>query len=143
MAEKKPTHVVKINLPGGAVSPGPQLGSSLGPTGVNMGAFVKQFNDATADKKGMIIPTIINVYADRSFSFITKTPPAAFLILKAANLQKASAKPNKEKVGSIKKSQVREIAEIKMPDLTANDIEAAMSMIEGTARSMGITVVED
>ena len=118
MAEKKPTTVVKINLPGGTVTAGPPLGSSLGPTGVNLGAFVKQFNEATANQKGVIIPTIINIYADRSFTFVTK-------------------------VGSITKSQAREIAEQKMADLNANDIESATSMIEGSARSMGITVVDD
>ena len=143
MAEKKPTTVVKINLPGGTVTAGPPLGSSLGPTGVNLGAFVKQFNEATANQKSVIIPTIINIYADRSFTFVTKTPPAAFLIKKAAGVQKASGKPNKEKVGSITKSQAREIAEQKMADLNANDIESATSMIEGSARSMGITVVDD
>ncbi len=143
MAEKKPTVVVKINLPGGTVTAGPPLGSSLGPTGVNLGAFVKQFNEATASQKGVIIPTIIKVYADRSFSFVTKTPPATYLIKKAAGVQKGSGKPNSEKVGSITKSQAREIAQQKLPDLNANDIEAATSIIEGSARSMGITVVDD
>lgn len=143
MAEKKPTKVVKINLPGGVVTAGPPLGSSLGPTGVNLGAFVKQFNEATANQKGVIIPTIINIYADRSFTFTLKTPPAAYLILKAAGIQKGSGKPNKEKVGSITKAQAREIAQQKMADLNANDIEAATTMIEGSARSMGITVIDE
>ncbi len=143
MAEKKPTKVVKINLPGGTVTAGPPLGSSLGPTGVNLGAFVKQFNEATANQKGVIIPTIINIYADRSFSFTLKTPPAAYLIKKAAGVSKASGKPNKEKVGSITKAQAREIAQQKMADLTANDLDAATTMIEGSAKSMGITVVDE
>ena len=137
---KKITAVVKLQLPAGKATPGPPVGSSLGPQGINIAAFVKDFNAKTEKQVGMIIPVIITIYADRSFTFIMKTPPAPVLILKAAGLEKASGVPNKQKVGKITKEQCKEIATIKMPDLNAGSLEAAMSMIAGTARSMGITV---
>ncbi len=139
---KKVEGYIKLQIPAGKATPAPPVGPALGQHGVNIVEFTKQFNARTADKGDTIIPVVITVYADRSFSFITKTPPAAVLIKKAAKLQKASGVPNKNKVGSITKAQVREIAETKMPDLNAASIEAAMSMIEGTARSMGITISE-
>ncbi len=139
---KKVTGYIKLQIPAGKATPAPPVGPALGQHGVNIVEFTKQFNARTADKGDLIIPVVITVYADRSFSFITKTPPAAVLIKKAAGLAKASGVPNKEKVGSITKDQVKEIAEMKMPDLNAASLEAAMSMIEGTARSMGITVAE-
>ncbi len=142
MAEKKIGAVVKLQLPAGKATPGPPVGSSLGPHGINIAAFTKEFNDKTASQAGLIIPVVITIYQDRSFSFVLKTPPAAVLIKKAVGLDKGSAKPNSVKVGSITKAQVREIAELKMPDLNAGSIEAAMSMIEGAARSMGVTVTE-
>lgn len=137
---KKVEGYIKLQIPAGKATPAPPVGPALGQHGVNIVEFTKQFNARTADKGDTIIPVIITVYADRSFSFVTKTPPAAVLIKKAAKVQKASGVPNKNKVGSITKAQVREIAETKMPDLNAGSIESAMSMIEGTARSMGITV---
>ena len=139
---KKVEGYIKLQIPAGKATPAPPVGPALGQHGVNIVEFTKQFNAKTADKGDTIIPVVITVYADRSFSFITKTPPAAVLIKKAAKVQKASGVPNKNKVGSITKAQVREIAETKMPDLNAASIEAAMSMIEGTARSMGITISE-
>ena len=139
---KKVEGYIKLQIPAGKAAPAPPVGPALGQHGVNIVEFTKQFNARTADKGDTIIPVVITVYADRSFSFITKTPPAAVLIKKAAKVQKASGVPNKNKVGSITKAQVREIAETKMPDLNAASIEAAMSMIEGTARSMGITISE-
>ena len=139
---KKVEGYIKLQIPAGKATPAPPVGPALGQHGVNIVEFTKQFNARTADKGDTIIPVIITVYADRSFSFITKTPPAAVLIKKAAKVQKASGVPNKNKVGSITKAQVKEIAETKMPDLNAASIEAAMSMIEGTARSMGITISE-
>ena len=139
---KKVTGYIKLQIPAGKATPAPPVGPALGQHGVNIVQFTKEFNARTADKGDLIIPVVITVYADRSFSFITKTPPAAVLIKKAAGLQKASGVPNKEKVGKITKDQVKEIAETKMPDLNAASLEAAMSMIAGTARSMGI-VVED
>ncbi len=139
---KKVTGYVKLQIPAGKATPAPPVGPALGQHGVNIMEFTKQFNAKTADKGDLIIPVVITVYSDRSFSFITKTPPAPVLIKKAAGLQKASGVPNKQKVGSITKAQVKEIAELKMPDLNAASIEAAMSMIEGTAKSMGITVTE-
>ena len=137
---KKVEGYIKLQIPAGKATPAPPVGPALGQHGVNIVEFTKQFNARTADKGDTIIPVIITVYADRSFSFITKTPPAAVLIKKAAKIQKASGVPNKNKVASITKAQVREIAETKMPDLNAASIEAAMSMIEGTARSMGVTI---
>lgn len=142
MAVKKIGAVVKLQLPAGKATPGPPVGSSLGPHGINIAAFTKEFNDKTAAQAGLIIPVVITIYQDRSFSFVLKTPPAAVLIKKAIGLDKGSAKPNKVKVGNITKAQIREIAELKMPDLNAASIEAAMSMIEGAARSMGVTVSE-
>ncbi len=139
---KKVEGYIKLQIPAGKATPAPPVGPALGQHGVNIVEFTKQFNARTADKGDTIIPVVITVYADRSFSFITKTPPAAVLIKKAAKVQKASGVPNKNKVGSITKAQVREIAETKMPDLNAASIEAAISMIEGTARSMGITISE-
>ena len=139
---KKVEGYIKLQIPAGKATPAPPVGPALGQHGVNIVEFTKQFNARTADKGDTIIPVVITVYADRSFSFITKTPPAAVLIKKAAKVQKASGVPNKNKVGSITKAQVREIAETKMSDLNAASIEAAMSMIEGTARSMGITISE-
>ena len=139
---KKVTGYVKLQIPAGKATPAPPVGPALGQHGVNIMEFTKQFNAKTADKGDLIIPVVITVYSDRSFSFITKTPPAPVLIKKAAGLAKASGVPNRQKVGSITKAQVKEIAELKMPDLNAASIEAAMSMIEGTAKSMGITVTE-
>jgi len=137
---KKVTAIVKLQLPAGKATPGPPVGSTLGPHGINLPGFVKEFNDKTADKIGLVIPVVMTIYNDRSFSFITKTPPAPVLIKKACGIESGSAKPNKDKVAKITKAQVREIAELKMPDLNAASIEAAMSMIAGTARSMGVTV---
>ena len=139
---KKVTGYVKLQIPASKATPAPPVGPALGQHGVNIMEFTKQFNAKTADKGDLIIPVVITVYSDRSFSFITKTPPAPVLIKKAAGLAKASGVPNKQKVGSITKAQVKEIAELKMPDLNAASLEAAMSMIEGTAKSMGITVKE-
>ena len=139
---KKVTAYIKLQIPAGKATPAPPVGPALGQHGVNIVQFTKEFNARTADKGDLIIPVVITVYADRTFSFITKTPPAAVLIKKAAGLQKASGVPNKEKVGKITKDQVKEIAETKMPDLNAASLEAAMSMIAGTARSMGIVVVD-
>ena len=139
---KKVIGELKLQLPAGKATPAPPVGPALGQRGINIMEFVKAFNAKTADQVGMIIPVVITVYADRSFSFVLKTPPASILIKKAAGKEKGSAVPNKDKVGTITKAQVKEIAEKKMPDLTAASIEAAMSMIAGTARSMGITVVD-
>ena len=137
---KKVTAVVKLQLPAGKATPGPPVGSTLGPHGINLPGFVKEFNDKTADKIGLVIPVVMTIYNDRSFSFITKTPPAPVLIKKACGIESGSAKPNKDKVAKLTKAQVKEIAELKMPDLNAASVEAAMSMIAGTARSMGVTV---
>ena len=139
---KKIDGYIKLQIPAGGATPAPPVGPALGQKSVNIMDFCKQFNARTADKGDVIIPVVITVYADRSFSFITKTPPAAVLLKKACNLKSASAVPNKTKVATISKDKVREIAELKMPDLNAASIESAMSMIAGTARSMGI-VVED
>ena len=132
---------LKLQLPAGKATPAPPVGPALGQRGINIMEFVKAFNAKTADQVGMIIPVVITVYADRSFSFVLKTPPASILIKKAAGKEKGSAVPNKDKVGKLTKKQVQDIAALKMPDLNANDIEAAMKMIEGTARSMGIEIV--
>ena len=142
MAKAKLTAVVKLQLPAGKATAGPPVGSSLGPHGINIGLFVKDFNEKTASQAGLIIPVVINIYQDRSFDFVMKTPPAPVLIKKACGLDKASAKPNKEKVAKITQAQIKEIATLKMPDLNAKNIETAMSMIAGTARSMGVTVEE-
>ena len=139
---KKVTGYIKLQIPAGKATPAPPVGPALGQHGVNIVEFTKQFNARTADQDGMIIPVVITVYADRSFSFITKTPPAAVLLKKAAGIQKASGVPNKTKVASVTKAQVEEIAKTKMPDLNAASLEAAASMIAGTARSMGITVTD-
>lgn len=142
MAAKKINAIVKLQLPAGKATPGPPVGSSLGPHGINIAGFVKEFNDRTAAQAGLIIPVVITIFEDRSFTFVLKTPPAAVLIMKAIGLSKASAKPNTQKVGKITKAQIKEIAELKMPDLNASSIEAAMSMIAGSARSMGVEVVD-
>ena len=139
---KKVTVMIKLQLPAGKATPAPPVGPALGQHGVNIMGFCKEFNAKTADKAGLIIPVVITVYQDRSFSFILKTPPAAVLIKKELGLQSGSGVPNRTKVGNITKEQVRKIAELKMPDLNAATIESAMSMIEGTARSMGVVVVE-
>jgi large subunit ribosomal protein L11 len=139
---KKVTGYIKLQIPAGKATPAPPVGPALGQHGVNIVQFTKEFNARTADKGDLIIPVVITVYADRSFSFITKTPPAAVLLKKACSLKAGSGAPNKTKVATISKEKVREIAEMKMPDLNAASVEAAMSMIAGTARSMGI-VVED
>ncbi|NLV88992.1 MAG: 50S ribosomal protein L11 [Tissierellia bacterium] len=139
---KKVMAVVKLQIPAGKATPAPPVGTALGPHGVNIMQFTKEFNAKTADQAGMIIPVVLTVYQDRSFSFITKTPPAAVLIKKAVGIESGSGEPNKNKVGKISKAKIREIAELKMPDLNAATIEAAMSMVAGTARSMGITVEE-
>ena len=140
---KKVSGYIKLQIPAGKATPAPPVGPALGQHGVNIVEFTKQFNAKTADQGDMIIPVVITVYNDRSFSFITKTPPAAVLIKKACNLKSGSGVPNKTKVAKITKAQVKEIAELKMPDLNAASVESAMSMIEGTCRSMGVTVVED
>ena len=137
---KKVINVVKLQIPAGAATPAPPVGPALGQAGINIVGFTKDFNARTADQKGMIIPVVITVYEDRSFEFITKTPPAAVLLKKAAKVDKGSGEPNTKKVAKVTKDQVKEIAETKMKDLNAADIEAAMLMIEGTARSMGFTV---
>ena len=139
---KNVTAVVKLQLQAGKATPGPPVGSTLGPYGINIPGFTKEFNAKTQDKEGLIIPVVMTIYQDRSFTFILKTPPAPVLIKKACGLERASGVPNKQKVGKITKAQVEEIAKLKMPDLNANTLESAMSMIAGTARSMGIEVVD-
>lgn len=139
---KKIAGYIKLQIPAGQANPSPPVGPALGQKGVNIMEFCKQFNAKTQDQAGMIIPVVITVYQDKSFTFITKTPPAAVLLKKAANLDKGSSEPNKTKVGKVTKDQVKEIAETKMPDLNANDIEQAMDIVSGTARSMGLTVEE-
>jgi len=137
---KKEIGFIKLQIPAGKANPAPPVGPALGQHGVNIMEFCKAFNAKTQDKMGKIIPAEITVYADRTFTFITKTPPAPSLILEAAGLDKGSGEPNREKVGTITSAQIREIAEIKMPDLNASDVESAMRMVAGTARSMGIVV---
>ncbi|MFH0988620.1 MAG: 50S ribosomal protein L11 [bacterium] len=139
---KKITGFIKLQIPAGQANPAPPVGPALGQKGVNIMEFCKQFNARTKDQMGLIIPVVITVFSDKSFTFITKTPPAATLLLKAAKLEKGSGEPNRNKVGRVTSKQVREIAELKMPDLNAATIETAMSMVAGTARSMGITVEE-
>jgi large subunit ribosomal protein L11 len=137
---KKVVGMVKLQIPAGKANPSPPVGPALGQQGVNIMEFCKAFNARTQDKSGLIIPVVITVYADKSFTFITKTPPAAVLLLKAAKLEKGSGEPNRNKVGTVTRDQVREIAEVKMPDLNAANVDSAMRMIEGTARSMGLIV---
>ena len=137
---KKVTGYIKLQIPAGKATPAPPVGPALGQWGLNIVQFTKDFNARTADQPGMIIPVVITVYQDKSFSFVTKTPPAAVLLKKAANIKSGSAVPNKTKVAKISKAKLQEIAETKMPDLNAGSLEAAMSMIAGTARSMGITI---
>ena len=139
---KKVTGFIKLQVPGGKANPAPPIGPALGQHGVNIPGFCKEFNERTKNDVGTIIPVVITVYSDRTFTFITKTPPVPVLIKKALGLEKASGVPNKTKVGKLTQQQLREIAEKKMPDLNAGSIEAAMSMVKGTARSMGITVEE-
>ena len=137
---KKIVALIKVQCPAGQANPSPPVGPALGQHGVNIMEFCKAFNARTQDQQGLIIPAVISVYADRTFTFITKTPPAAVLLKRAAKIAKGSGEPNKEKVGRVTGEQVKEIAEIKMPDLNANDVAAAMKIVEGTARSMGIEV---
>lgn len=140
MATKKISAIVKLQLPAGRATPGPPVGSSLGPHGINIAAFTKEFNEKTASQVGLVIPVVITIYQDRSFDFIMKTPPAAILIKKALGIEKGSDKPNKTKVAKITRAQLEEIAKAKMPDLNATSIESAVSMMAGAARSMGVTV---
>ena len=142
MAEKEVVNVIKLQIEAGKATPAPPVGPALGSSGVNIMQFVKEFNDRTANQPGMIIPVVISVYKDKTFSFITKDPPVAVLIKKALGLKSGSGKPNKDKVAKITKDQVRAIAEQKMEDLNAASVEAAMSMVAGTARSMGVVVVD-
>jgi len=139
---KKVIAMVKLQIPAGKATPAPPVGTALGPHGVNIMAFTKEFNARTADQAGMIIPVVLTVYQDRSFTFITKTPPVAVLLKKAVGVESGSGEPNKKKVAKISKDKVKEIATLKMPDLNAGSIEAAMSMVAGTARSMGFVVEE-
>ena len=139
---KKVTAIVKLQLPAGKATPGPPVGSTLGPHGINLPGFTKEFNAKTQDQVGLIIPVVMTIYQDRSFTFILKTPPAPVLIKKACGIESASAAPNKNKVAKITKAQVEEIAKLKMPDLNANTLESAVSMIAGTARSMGVEVID-
>jgi large subunit ribosomal protein L11 len=139
---KKVTGFVKLQIPAGQANPAPPVGPALGQKGVNIMEFCKQFNARTQAQAGLVIPVVITVFSDKSFTFVTKTPPAATLLVRAAKVEKGSAESNRTKVGTVTKKQVREIAELKMPDLNAADIDAAMSMVAGTARSMGITVVD-
>ena len=139
---KKIAAVVKLQLPAGKATPGPPVGSTLGPHGINIPGFTKEFNEKTKDQAGLVIPVVMTIYADRSFTFVLKTPPAPVLIKRACKIESGSAKPNKDKVATITMAQVKEIAELKMPDLNAGNVEAAMAMIKGTARSMGVTVVD-
>ncbi|NST41693.1 50S ribosomal protein L11 [Enterococcus faecalis] len=137
---KKVEKIVKLQIPAGKATPAPPVGPALGQAGINIMGFTKEFNACTADQAGLIIPVVISVYEDRSFTFITKTPPAAVLLKKAAKIEKGSGEPNKTKVATVSSDQVKEIAELKMADLNAADVEAAMRMVAGTARSMGIIV---
>ena len=139
---KKIMTVVKMQIPAGQATPAPPVGTALGPHGVNIMEFCKQYNAMTQSQPGQIIPVEVTIYEDRSFSLVTKTPPAAVLIRQKAGIEKGSGEPNRNKVGTLRRAQVKEIAELKMPDLNANDVDAAMKIIEGTARSMGVTVVD-
>ncbi|MEM8777718.1 MAG: 50S ribosomal protein L11 [Cyanobacteria bacterium P01_G01_bin.49] len=140
MAKKKVVALIKLALPAGKANPAPPVGPALGQHGVNIMAFCKEYNGKTADQAGTVIPVEISVYEDRSFTFVLKTPPASVLIRKAAGIEKGSSQPNTQKVGNISRDQLREIAQTKMPDLNANDIDAAMNIVEGTARNMGVTI---
>lgn len=139
---KKIKAVVKLQLPAGKATPGPPVGSTLGPHGINIPGFTKEFNEKTKGQEGLILPVVMTIFEDRSFTFILKTPPAAVLIKKACGLQSGSARPNKDKVAKLTKAQLEEIAKTKMPDITAGSLEAAMHTIAGTARSMGVTIEE-
>ena len=139
---KKVVGQIKLQIPGGAANPSPPVGPALGQRGVNIMEFCKQFNARTQNSKGVVVPVIITVYADKSFTFVTKTPPVPVLLMKEAGIDKASGEPNRKKVGSVTRAQVRKIAETKMPDLNTVNVEAAVSMVAGTARSMGIDVVD-
>ncbi len=141
MAEKKVTHVVKLQIQAGKANPAPPVGPALGPTGINIMQFCKAFNEQTAKDAGMVFPVVLTVYADKTFEFVLKTPPAAVLLKQAAKIEKASGKPHKEKVGKVTVAQVEEIAKMKMKDLNASSLESAVSIIKGTARSMGIEVI--
>jgi large subunit ribosomal protein L11 len=140
--KKKVMTQVKLQIPAGQATPAPPVGTALGPHGVNIMDFCKQYNAMTQSQAGQIIPVEVTIYEDRSFSLVTKTPPAAVLIRQKAGIEKGSGEPNRTKVGTLRRAQVKEIAELKMPDLNANDVEAAMKIVEGTARSMGVTVVD-
>ncbi|MGD0992411.1 MAG: 50S ribosomal protein L11 [Gemmatimonadales bacterium] len=142
MPPKKVQAVVKLQVPAGAATPAQPVGSALGPHGINIMEFVKQFNARTAAQAGVVIPAVVTIYQDRSFTFVTKTPPAAALLLKEAGIEKGSGAPNRDKVGKVSRAAVKKIAELKMPDLNANTVEQAMAMIAGTARSMGIEVTD-
>lgn len=142
MAEKKVTHVVKLQIQAGKANPAPPVGPALGPTGINIMQFCKDFNEKTAKDAGMIFPVILTVYADKTFDYVLKTPPAAVLLKQAAKIEKGSARPHRDKVATIKRAQVEEIANIKMRDLNASSLDSAVSIIKGTARSMGIVVEE-
>ena len=136
--QQRVTDVVKLQIPAGQANPSPPVGTALGPKGIQLQAFCQQFNDATKDKAGFVVPVEVTIYADRSFSFVLKTPPCSNLILKELSIEKGSSEPNKNKVGTLSEEQVRKIAEIKMPDLNAFTIEAAMAIVRGTARNMGV-----
>src|SRR3970040_830189 len=140
---KKIQAVVKLQCPAGAANPAPPVGTALGPHGVNIMEFCKQFNARPQSQAGMVIPVLVTIYSDRTFTFITKTPPAPNLLLKEAGIEKGSGTPNRQKVGKVTRAQLKKIAELKMPDINANDLEAAMAIIPGTARSMGVEVVEE
>ena len=142
MAKKKVAAIVKIQIPAGKATPAPPVGTALGPHGVNIMDFCKNFNAKTASQDGLIIPAVVTIYSDRSYTFITKTPPASILLKRAANIAKGSAEPNKSKVGTVTQKQVEEIAKIKLPDLNAESLEAAVKTVAGTARSMGLDVVQ-
>lgn len=142
-AKKEVAKIIKLQIEAGKATPAPPVGPALGSSGINIMDFVKQFNDKTASQAGAIVPVVITVYADRTFDFITKVPPMAYLIKKAAKIEKGSSKPNRDKVATLTKDMVKEIAEQKMPDLNAASLEAAMSMVKGTARSMGVVVAEE
>ena len=141
--KKKVQAVVKLQVTAGQATPAPPVGTALGPHGINIMEFCKQFNARTQAQAGMVVPAEVTIYADRSFTFITKTPPAAVLLRKEAGIEKGSATPNRDKVGKVTRAQLRRIAELKMPDINANDLEAAMAIIAGTARSMGVEIVDE